>query len=122
MVGMESGVGIIERAFQLARQFASLDEIKAQRKKEGYTSIDAHLAGKSIRSDLARALERGEQLPSIFPSTPKRKLSGVGGHPRAFLSLALGMGALAHSRQRTPKGQRTNPATASSLPHTSYQK
>lgn len=57
---MESGVGIIERAFQLAMQFASVDEIKTQLKKEGYTSVDAHLAGKSIRSDLARALERGE--------------------------------------------------------------
>lgn len=60
IASMESGVGIIERAFQLAMQFASVDEIKTQLKKEGYTSVDAHLAGKSIRSDLARALERGE--------------------------------------------------------------
>ena len=56
---MESGLGIVQRAFQLAHQLASLAEIKAQLKKEGYTSVDAHLEGKSIRSDLAKAIKRG---------------------------------------------------------------
>lgn len=61
MIGMESGVGIIERAFELAGSVSSIDEIKNQLKKEGYSSVDAHLAGKALRSELATVMKRGSK-------------------------------------------------------------
>ncbi len=58
-IGMKSGVGIIERAFELAGSVPTINEIKDQLKKEGYSSVDAHLAGKTLRSELATVLKRG---------------------------------------------------------------
>ena len=45
---------IIERAFQLAPQDSSVDEIRKALRQEGYSNIDAHLAGASIRADLKK--------------------------------------------------------------------
>jgi hypothetical protein len=56
----EPQVPLVERAYQLARTgaFLSIGEIKARLKREGFTNgyIEAHLAGKTIREDLARVL------------------------------------------------------------------
>ena len=49
---------IIERAFQLARGSSSVDEIRKALRNEGYTNVDAHLAGASIKADLKRQFER----------------------------------------------------------------
>ena len=49
---------IIERAFELARGSDNLDEIRKTLRREGYTSVDAHLAGASIKADLKRQFER----------------------------------------------------------------
>ena len=40
---------IIERAFQLAPSFSSVEEIRKALRQEGYSNVDAHLAGASIR-------------------------------------------------------------------------
>jgi hypothetical protein len=45
---------IIERAFQLARASKSVEEIRITLRQEGYSNVDAHLAGPSIRADLKR--------------------------------------------------------------------
>jgi hypothetical protein len=45
---------IIERAFQLAPGFSSVEEIRKALRQEGYSNIDAHLAGASIRADLKK--------------------------------------------------------------------
>ena len=45
---------IIERAFQLARESGNLDDIRKILRKEGYSNVDAHLAGASIKADLKR--------------------------------------------------------------------
>jgi hypothetical protein len=45
---------IIERAFELARDHTSVDDIRKVLRKEGYANIDAHLAGASIKADLKR--------------------------------------------------------------------
>lgn len=45
---------IIERAFQLAPRFSSVEEIRKVLRHEGYSNIDAHLAGTSIRADLKK--------------------------------------------------------------------
>ena len=49
----------VERAFQLARTGAhrGIHEISAALKRERHESVDAHLAGPSIRKDLRRAWE-----------------------------------------------------------------
>lgn len=45
---------IIERAFQLARGTANVDEIRKTLRREGYSSVDAHLSGASIRAQLKK--------------------------------------------------------------------
>lgn len=50
--------GIIERAFQLAERLATIEEIRLQLRKEGYSSVDAHLMGRKIRSDLVKIIRQ----------------------------------------------------------------
>ena len=45
---------IIERAFQLARGSRNLEEIRKTLRQEGYSNIDAHLGGASIKADLKK--------------------------------------------------------------------
>jgi len=45
---------IIERAFELARGSNNLDDIRKSLRKEGYSNVDAHLGGASIRADLKK--------------------------------------------------------------------
>lgn len=49
---------IIARAYELARESESLDDIRKQLSVEGYTQVDAHLQGPKIRSDLKKVMER----------------------------------------------------------------
>lgn len=49
---------IIERAFQLARDSDNLDEIRKALRQEGYSNVDAHLGGPSIKADLKRQFVR----------------------------------------------------------------
>jgi hypothetical protein len=52
---------IIERAFQLAPEVSSVDEIRKALRQEGYANVDAHLAGASIRADLKKRFGRQTQ-------------------------------------------------------------
>ena len=45
---------IIERAFQLAQGTNNVDEIRKALRQEGYSNVDAHLAGASIKADLRK--------------------------------------------------------------------
>ena len=49
---------IIERAYQLAPCSATIDEIRKTLRREGFSSVDAHLAGPRIRSDLQKLLSQ----------------------------------------------------------------
>lgn len=62
-------VGVIERAFQLAGESASVDEIRSRLRKEGYSNVDAHLMGRKIRSDLVKLIRQAiqEQAASAEP-------------------------------------------------------
>jgi len=44
----------IERAFQLADTATSIDEIRKILRQEGYSNVDAHLQGASIKADLKK--------------------------------------------------------------------
>lgn len=45
---------VIERAFELARSSTTIDEIRHALKHEGYSNVDAHLAGPKIKADLKK--------------------------------------------------------------------
>ena len=47
---------IIERAFQLAAEATSIEDIRKALRQEGYANVDAHLAGASIKADLKKRL------------------------------------------------------------------
>ena len=49
---------IIERAFQLARDASSIEEIRKALRQEGYSNVDAHLGGASIKADLKKRFVR----------------------------------------------------------------
>jgi tRNA G26 N,N-dimethylase Trm1 len=49
---------IIERAFQLASSADNLDDIRKTLRREGYSNVDAHLAGASIKADLKKQFVR----------------------------------------------------------------
>jgi hypothetical protein len=55
---MASGrtIGTVERAFQLAPEARSLDEVRYRLKREGYTQVEEHLSGAAIRSELKKLL------------------------------------------------------------------
>lgn len=55
---MHDSPHIVERAFQLAPQFSSVDDIRKALRHEGYSNVDAHLAGASIRADLKKRFAR----------------------------------------------------------------
>lgn len=59
---MTSGApGVIERAFQLAEGCATVEQIRSQLRKEGYSSVDAHLMRRKIRADLVRIIRQDAQ-------------------------------------------------------------
>jgi hypothetical protein len=49
---------IIERAFQLARGSNNIDDIRKVLRREGYSNVDAHLGGASIKADLKKQFPR----------------------------------------------------------------
>jgi predicted component of type VI protein secretion system len=48
-------MGTVERAFQLAPECKTMDELRAKLSREHFGSIDAHLQG-SLRRDLRKLL------------------------------------------------------------------
>jgi hypothetical protein len=51
-------VDIIERAFQLAAESASVEEVKRKLRREGYFQVEAHLSGRQIRAEITNRLNR----------------------------------------------------------------
>lgn len=49
---------IIERAFQVARSSTTIEEIRRVLRQEGYSNVDAHLAGASIKAELKKLFVR----------------------------------------------------------------
>jgi hypothetical protein len=56
------GVDIIQRAFQLAAESGSVDEVKRKLRREGYFHVEAHFSGRQIRSEIAQRLN-----PKLIP-------------------------------------------------------
>ena len=54
---MMEHVNIIERAFQLAAESVSVDEVKRKLRREGYFNVEAHLSGRQIRSEIMQRLK-----------------------------------------------------------------
>jgi hydroxymethylpyrimidine/phosphomethylpyrimidine kinase len=49
---------IIERAFQLAGDSNSVEEVRKALRGEGYSNVDAHLGGAGIKADLKKRFAR----------------------------------------------------------------
>jgi len=49
---------IIERAFELARSSTTIDQVRYALKSEGYSNVDAHLSGPSLKADLRKCFPR----------------------------------------------------------------
>jgi hypothetical protein len=47
---------IIERAFQLAAESGSIDEVQRKLMREGFFHVHAHLAGRQMRGEIQRRL------------------------------------------------------------------
>ena len=47
-------IGTVERAFQLAPECTSIDELRYKLRKEGHSQVDAHLQGGAIRTELTK--------------------------------------------------------------------
>lgn len=54
------GVRIIERAFQLAPECATIEELKRKLMREGYLQVNAHLNGRQIRRDIQPLLNSSQ--------------------------------------------------------------
>jgi hypothetical protein len=64
-------VNIIERAFQLAPECGSIEELKRKLAREGYFQVNAHLSGRQIRSQLHQRLNPAlAQKPDRTPHDP----------------------------------------------------
>jgi hypothetical protein len=50
------GVDIIERAFQLAAESGSVEEVKTKLAREGYLNVHRHLGGKHTRMQILERL------------------------------------------------------------------
>jgi hypothetical protein len=57
--GVVNGINVIERAYQLATESGSIEEIKKKLMREGYVNVHAHLGGRQIRHDLLERLNPG---------------------------------------------------------------
>ena len=62
--------GIIERAYELAPNCSSVDEVRGALRREGYSNVDGHLSGPRIRADLTKLLNKLER-PSISEAEPR---------------------------------------------------
>lgn len=87
--------GVIERAYQLAQTSAGVEQIRQQLRKEGYSNVDAHLAGRKIRSDLVKIIRCREQADECEDP-------GIGEFPRRMAD-----DCDAPAIRRKAKGQRT---------------
>ena len=50
--------GVIERAYELAPECGTVDEVRTALRREGYSNVDAHLSGQRIRGDLTKLLRK----------------------------------------------------------------
>lgn len=50
-------IGTVQRAFQLAPECTSVDDVRRKLKQEGYSAVDEHLQG-SLSSDLKKLLKQ----------------------------------------------------------------
>lgn len=49
---------VIERAFQLAPECHSIEELRRKLTREGYADVEAHLRGRQIRSQILPLLKQ----------------------------------------------------------------
>lgn len=53
-------IGTVERAYQLAEESGSVDEVRRRLLSEGYSNVEAHLSAPQLRRELKAKLQKGE--------------------------------------------------------------
>jgi hypothetical protein len=71
------GVNIIERAFQIAAESGSVEEVKAKLAREGYLNVHRHLGGKHTRAQILERLNP-ELVMGRKRSSAKAPAAGAG--------------------------------------------
>jgi hypothetical protein len=61
------GPDVIERAFQIAPECGSIEEVRRRLIREGYFQVEAHLSGRQIRQEIKSRLDPDPRHP-----VPKR--------------------------------------------------
>jgi hypothetical protein len=51
------GVGVIERAFQVAADCGSIAEVRRRLSREGYLQVEAHTGGRQIKHEIRMRLD-----------------------------------------------------------------
>jgi hypothetical protein len=64
---MMERVGTVERAYQLAAQSGSIDEVRRQLMVEGYSNVEAHLSAPQLRRALKELLAATGSDPLFEP-------------------------------------------------------
>ncbi|MEO6256885.1 MAG: hypothetical protein ABIO69_08765 [Sphingomicrobium sp.] len=59
-----AATSVVERAFDVAGQCSTIDEIRRLLRDEGFAQVDAHLGGRTIRRQLKALLRRDPDLPA----------------------------------------------------------
>jgi hypothetical protein len=62
-------MNIIERAFEIAPECGSLDEVKRRLAREGYFNVNAHFEGRQIKSEILARLD-----PAMVASTREKRV------------------------------------------------
>lgn len=55
----ERTIGTVERAYQLAPECHSLEEVRSKLEAEGHSNVGAHLTGPSLRMSLKKLFATG---------------------------------------------------------------
>ena len=69
MAGSNRSIGTVERAFELAAQSATIEEVRQKLKREGYSQVEEHLSGCAIRSDLKKVLKSAPSSEAVGPKS-----------------------------------------------------
>lgn len=69
---MVDRANIIERAFDLAAECGSLDQVKRRLRDEDYLSVSGHLSGRQMRTEIAKRLN-----PLLVEEHKRRRNAGA---------------------------------------------
>ena len=71
-IGAMERANIIERAFDLAAECGSLDQVQRRLRDEDYLSVNSHLSGRQTRAEIAKRLN-----PQLVAQQKRKRSNGA---------------------------------------------